>query len=65
MILASETQSNDVHELEGEVAALKLVDLDREGLAEYKTQLKKLDGLESPISSIIDQSNSYFSKLIT
>ncbi len=62
MVLASETQSNEVHELEGEVAALKLVDLDREGLAEYKSQLKKLDNLESPITTIIDQSN--FSKLI-
>jgi hypothetical protein len=62
LVLASETQSNEVHELEGEVAALKLVDLDREGLAEYKSQLKKLDNLESPITTIIDQSN--FSKLI-
>lgn len=45
-----------MHELEGEVEALKLVDLDREGLGEYRSQLKKLDGLESPITSIIDQS---------
>jgi hypothetical protein len=40
------------------VEALKLVDLDREGLAEYRSQLKKFEnGYETSITSIIDQSN--------
>lgn len=41
IVLAADYQYN-VHELEGEVQALGLVDLDREGLSEYKDQLRKL-----------------------
>lgn len=56
-MLAADSHNQDVHELEGEVEALKLVDLDREGLEQYKPQLLKLNnGLESPITNIIDQS---------
>lgn len=58
LVLAADFHNNDVYELEGEVEALKLVDLDREGLAEYRSQLKKFEnGYETSITSIIDQSN--------
>ncbi len=45
LILAAD-QSNrcGMHELEGDLDALKLVDLDREGLGEYRSYLEKLSG---------------------
>lgn len=50
--LASEQPYNPVYELEGDVEALKLVDLDREGLSEYKPQvIRKL--AQSASSSIV------------
>lgn len=42
IVLAADYKYNTVHELEGEVAALKLVDLDREGLSEYRSYLQRL-----------------------
>ncbi|CAF0742505.1 unnamed protein product [Brachionus calyciflorus] len=41
MVLAADYQYNNVHELEGEIGALRLIDLDREGLSQYKSQLEK------------------------
>ena len=40
--LAADYKHNLIHELEGQVEALKLIDMDMEGLAEYKSQLNKL-----------------------
>lgn len=40
--LAADCKQSLVHELEGQVEALRLVDLDQEGLAEYKIQLARL-----------------------
>lgn len=40
VVLASEYTYNQVHELEGDLEALKLVDLEREGLGEYRVQLQ-------------------------
>lgn len=40
VVLASEYTYNAVHELEGDIEALKLVDLEREGLGEYRAQLQ-------------------------
>lgn len=42
IVLAADYKYNSLHELEGEVAALKLVDLDREGLSEYRSYLQRL-----------------------
>ena len=39
IVLAAEYHSQSVHELEGDLAAFKLVDLDAEGLADYRAQL--------------------------
>ena len=38
-VLASDCAANPVHELEGDLDALRLVDLEKEGLAEYKSLL--------------------------
>lgn len=42
IVLASEHRYNPVFELEGDVEAFKYVDLDREGLSEYRAQLERL-----------------------
>jgi hypothetical protein len=49
-----------VHELVGDVEALKLVDLDREGLSEYKTQLEKymLDNASPNTTTSMNNSNN-------
>lgn len=42
VILAADQQYNTFYELEGDVQALRLVDLDREGLAEYRQFVSRL-----------------------
>lgn len=42
IVLAADYKYNQVHELEGEVQALKLVDLEKEGLAQYREQVNRL-----------------------
>jgi hypothetical protein len=42
LVLAAEHEYQAVHELEGDLAAFKLVDLDQEDLAEYRGQLEQL-----------------------
>ena len=39
IVLAANYKMNPVHQLEGEIEALKLIDLDSEGLSEYRSQL--------------------------
>ena len=39
MVLAADSAQKTVYELEGDVGALKLVDLDSEGLGEYRDQV--------------------------
>jgi len=45
--LGAEANYSDVYMLEGDVQALKLVDLDREGLAEYRSQVVSFSGAGS------------------
>jgi hypothetical protein len=40
--LAAEQKQAPVHELEGDLQAFRLVDLERENLSEYRAQLEKL-----------------------
>ena len=42
LVLAADYKYNGMHELEGDLEALKFVDLEREGLSEYKTYLQRL-----------------------
>jgi hypothetical protein len=41
-LAANFNYSNNIYELEGNLEALKLIDLDREGLSEYRPQLEKI-----------------------
>lgn len=50
VILAADTGSSTIYELEGDIYALNLVDLEREGLVEYRYLLKQI---ESPSNSNI------------
>ena len=51
VILAADYQYNSVYELEGDVQALRLIDLDREGLSEYKNIVQRL-GITDGSSSV-------------
>jgi len=42
LVLAANYRYNSLHELEGDLQALRLVDLEREGLAEYRSYLQRL-----------------------
>ena len=42
--LAANHKYKAVHELEGDIEALKLIDLEKEGLSEYKDYLKRIFG---------------------
>jgi hypothetical protein len=42
IVLAADYKYNALHELEGDVDALKLIDLDRQGLSEYKSYLESI-----------------------
>lgn len=48
--LASDQPVNPVYELEGDVSALQLIDLDHVGLSEYKPQVNKLTHVSSGTS---------------
>jgi Ca2+-binding EF-hand superfamily protein len=47
VVLAADSNSTTVYELEGDVYALNLVDLEREGLVEYRYLLKQVKASES------------------
>ncbi|RNA41359.1 hypothetical protein BpHYR1_043584 [Brachionus plicatilis] len=59
--LAAERPFSQVHILEGEVHALKLVDLDREGLAEYKSQVDRSSFGDGGQSGLEKYTDKYFS----
>ena len=43
LVLAANYKYNPVHELEGDVEALRLINLDNEGLSMYRSQLNLLN----------------------
>lgn len=47
IILASDTKNSSVYELEGDIQALSLIDLDQEGLSEYKNLLQRFNDSSS------------------
>lgn len=51
IILASDTKNSQVYELEGDLQALSLIDLDQEGLSEYKNLIKRLNDSSSYLGS--------------
>jgi hypothetical protein len=52
LVLAANYRYNNLHELEGDIQALRLVDLDREGLAEYRSYLSGLGISYNPAAAI-------------
>jgi hypothetical protein len=52
LVLAANYRYNNLYELEGDVQALRLVDLDREGLIEYRNYLQGLGISYNPGASI-------------
>ena len=57
-MLASDWEGGGPCELEGDLEALKLVDLDREGLSEYKCVIENLPSSEFKVSFFL----VYFAK---
>jgi hypothetical protein len=60
LVLAANHKYNSLHELEGDVQALKLVDLEKEGLGEYAVYLQKY-GSASRASTAAALSNASLS----
>lgn len=50
LLLACECPTNGAYELEGDIEALKYIDLDREGLTEYKSLVAFDNSYDNPIS---------------
>jgi hypothetical protein len=61
LILAAQYRAPELHELEGDVQALALVDLDREGLSAYRDYLLRLGVLENAAAQIIVNSAAFAS----
>ncbi|CAF0867990.1 unnamed protein product [Brachionus calyciflorus] len=63
IILAADCKE-ETPQLEGDVEALKLIDLEKEGLSEYKIQLeKKLENTSSFTTQTMSVSNAYFNQV--
>jgi hypothetical protein len=60
LVLAANYRYNNLHELEGDIQALRLVDLDREGLAEYRAYLQRL-GISFNANAAFDGSSQFAS----
>lgn len=65
VVLAADYQYNQVPELEGDVQAMRLVDLEREGLTEYRAQLQRMGinylgpaGIAAELNALTSQSNN-------
>jgi hypothetical protein len=61
LVLAADYKSSELHELEGDLHALKLVNLDAEGLGGYRSYLARLGVLEKAYQ-IIQASGSFESR---
>jgi hypothetical protein len=67
IVLAANHVAKNVHILDGDIEGLSLVDLDKEGLAEYKTQLDQLGikYLGGSYENNNENSNNTFKKIET
>jgi hypothetical protein len=65
LVLAADYQYNTVHELEGDLAAFKLVDLNREGLTEYRPQLQRqgIDYVGAEVAAQLAAQNASLAQL--
>ena len=58
LVLAANAKQSGLYELEGDVAALQLIDLDREGLGEYKTYLQGLNFSSGAGAALLSSASS-------
>ena len=61
--LAADTSSEQIYELEGDVEALQYVDLEKEGLNEYKSQLAQVLDKSKDKSNQMTEPNAYYNKV--
>ena len=61
IVLAADYRSSGIHELEGDLHALKLINLDQEGLGEYRQYLARLGVLENAAFQVIQNSATFSS----
>lgn len=61
VVLAADYQYNSVFELEGDVQALRLVDLDREGLGEYRSLVQRLALTDGSSGGTVSNFNESYS----
>lgn len=59
LVLAANYKFNSIYELEGDLQALKLVDLDREGLTEYRSYLSGLGITYDPRLATVEGGSSF------
>ena len=64
LVLAADSKFKGPYELEGDIEALKLIDLEKEGLGEYKSYLTKL-GLKLSRSSLNGSNNLNSNALVS
>lgn len=57
LVLAADHKHPSAHELEGDLDALNLVDLDTEGLSQYKSQISKLNERKTKTNNLIKNAN--------
>lgn len=60
IVLASEYKSSGIHELEGDLHALKLINLESEGLGAYKNYYSNQSGYHGHVTPHITQANASF-----
>lgn len=63
LTLAADSSSPIMYELEGDLHALSLVDLEREGLVEYRNFLRQIGFTDSRINRISNEINSNYNEL--
>ena len=56
LVLAANYKAPSILELEGDVSAFKLVDLEREGLGDYRSYLQRLGVIEGAVNSSVNSS---------
>jgi Ca2+-binding EF-hand superfamily protein len=64
VVLAADYQYNSIYELEGDIQALRLIDLDREGLSEYRSLVQRL-AVGAPVAQQQHQQQQLDSSIVT
>jgi hypothetical protein len=62
LVLAADFKQKNIHELEGDIDALGLIDLDHEGLSEYKQLFKSKTAIDDIIPNTIQRNSLFIQK---